>query len=78
MVKVDNAGAIIMAGNTTATSHTKHVDIKYKGVNEYVEDSTMKTVFAKSAKNDNTILTKTLRKDLYERHSKKIIGEKPE
>ena len=38
MVRVDNVGAIFMASNITTTSHTKHVDIWYKYVNEYVKD----------------------------------------
>ena len=38
MVRVNNVGAIFMASNITTTSHTKHVDIRYKYVNEYVED----------------------------------------
>ena len=38
MVRVDNLGAIFMAGNVTAASHTKHMDIRYKYVNEYAKD----------------------------------------
>ena len=38
MVRVDNVGAIFMAGKITTTCHTKHVDIRYKYVNEYVEE----------------------------------------
>ena len=44
-VKVDNIGAIFMAGNVTATSHTKHVDIRYMNVNEYVENGIEIIVF---------------------------------
>ena len=47
-----------MVSNITATSHTKHVDIKYKCVNEYVKDRIVKIVFVKSAENDINILTK--------------------
>ena len=36
IVRVDNVGAIFMAQNVTTTSQTKHVDIRYKFVNEYV------------------------------------------
>ena len=38
LVHIDNVGAIFMAGNMTATGHTKHMYIKYKHVNEYIED----------------------------------------
>ena len=38
MVRVDNIGAIFMANNIMTTSHTKHMDTRYKYVNEYVDD----------------------------------------
>ena len=44
-VRVDNVGALFMASNITTTSHTKHVDIWYKYVNEYVEDGIVKIIF---------------------------------
>ena len=75
MVRVDNVGAIFMAINITTTSHTKHMDIKYKHVNEYVEDGAVKMIF-KSAGNDSKILTKNLNSELCKKHSKKILGEK--
>ena len=37
--------AIFMASNITTTCHMKHVDIRYKYVNEYVEDGVVKIVF---------------------------------
>ena len=57
-VRVDTVGAIFIASNITTTCHTKHVDIRYKYVNEYVEDGVVKIVFVKSADNDSDILTK--------------------
>ena len=54
MVRVDNVGAICMASNITTTSHTKHVDIWYKNVNEFVEDGIVKIILVKSADNDST------------------------
>ena len=59
-----------MVGNVTAKSHTKHVDIREKYVNEFV--------FVKSTENDSNILTKNLSGDLYERHPKMMVGEKSE
>ena len=56
-----------MAGTVTAMSHNKHMDIKYKYVNEYVENSTVKTVFVKSAENYSNNLTKNLYGELYKK-----------
>ena len=36
--KVYNIGAIFMTGKITITSSTKHVDVRYKYDNEYMED----------------------------------------
>ena len=66
MVRVDNLGAIFMGSNIITTCCTKHVDIRYKYVNEYVEDEAVKLVFVKSADNDGNILTKTSSAELHE------------
>ncbi len=50
IVHVDNVGAIFMAQNITTTSHTKHVDIRYKFVNEYVPDGVVNIIFLSQSK----------------------------
>ena len=77
MIRINNVGAIFMASNISTTCHTKHVDKRYKYVNEYVEDGVVKIVFLKSADNDRDILTKNLSAELHEKHSKKMVVEKP-
>ena len=77
MVRVNNIGAIFMASNNTITCHSKHEDMRYKYVNEYVEDGVVAIVFVKSADNDSNILTKNLSVELHEKHSKKMVIEKP-
>ena len=49
MVRIDNVGAIFVAGDITASSHSKHVNIRYKHVNGYEEVSIINIVFVKSA-----------------------------
>ena len=51
MVRLDDVNAIFMASNIATTCHAKHVDIRYKYLNEYVEDRVLKIVFVKSADN---------------------------
>ena len=77
IARVDNVGAIFMASNITTTCQTKHVDIQYKYVNEYVKDGVVRIIFIKSADNDSKILTKNISAELYEKHPKKVVGEKP-
>ena len=64
-----------MASNIT-TLCTKHVDIRYKYVNEYVENGIVKINFIKSTDIDSNILTNNLSAELHEMHSKKMVGEK--
>ena len=73
--RVDNVGVIFMASNITKTSCTKHVDIWYKYVNEYVDGGIVKILFVKSADNDSNILAKNISTYLHEKHSKKIVGK---
>ena len=77
MIRVDNVGAIFMAGNVTAMSHNKHVDVRYKYANKDLDDVMVKIVFAKSTENYSNILTKNLGRDPHEKHTKKMIDEKP-
>ena len=42
MVKVNNLGTTFLASYITTTLNTKHIDIKYKCVNEYVKDKVVK------------------------------------
>ena len=44
-VRVNNVGAIFMASYIMTTSQTKHVDIWYEYVNEYVKDGIVKIIF---------------------------------
>ncbi len=73
IVQVDNIGAIFMAQNVTTTSRTKHVDIRYKFINEYVEDGIAKVIFVKSKENDADIFIKNLNGDQHAAHSSKFI-----
>ena len=42
-----------------------------------MEDRVVRIVFPKSADNDSNILTKNLSAELYEKHSNKMVIEKP-
>ena len=73
VIRVDNVGAIFMSKNITTTGPTKHVDIRFKYVNEYVDEGIVKIIFVRSNKNDSDIFTKNLGGDLYEKHSSKMV-----
>ena len=57
IVRVDNVGSVFMAKSITTTGRTKHVDIRTKYVNEYVEDGMIKIIFVKTEDNLADCLT---------------------
>ena len=73
IVRVDNIGAIFMSKNITTAGRTKHVDVRFKYVNEYVEEGIVKIIFVRSNENDSDIFTKNLGGDLYAKHSRKMV-----
>ena len=75
--RVENNEPMFIAGNIAATMSSKHVDIRYKYVNKYVQDRIVKIIFVKSAEKDSDILTKNLGREFHAEHESKIIGEKP-
>ena len=76
IVRVDNLGAVFMSENVSVSQRTKHVDIRYHFVQEFVLDGFINIVFVRTEENDADIFTKNLGGDLHDRHSKKMIIEK--
>ena len=76
VVQVDNLGAIFMSKNVLVSQRTKHVDIQYRFVQEFVFDEFIKVIFVKTENNDSDIFTKNLGEALHEYHSSKMIIEK--
>ena len=73
IVRVDNVGAIFMAENVSTSERTKHVDIRYHFVGEFVFDGVICIFFVQSDKNHADIFTKNVTKDLFEDHIKTMI-----
>ena len=76
IVRVDNIRAIFIGSNVTVSQRSKHIDVWYHFVHEFVYDGFMKIVFVKTKDNDVDIFTKNLSGKLHVRHSTKLIGEK--
>ncbi len=49
-----------MSKNVTTTSKSKHVDVRTKYINEYVEDGVLKNIFIRSKDNNLDIMTKKI------------------
>ena len=76
VVRVDNVGAIYLANNLNTSQRTKHIDVRYNYVREFVEDDFIKIYFVRTDENDADIFTKNTTTDIFQRHSEKLVGEK--
>ena len=73
-VNCDNVEAIFLSYIWKTSQRTKHVDIRYHFVREFVEDGIIKIRFVKSTNNTADIFTKNVKGDDYERHSNQFMG----
>jgi hypothetical protein len=76
IVRMDNVGAIFMTENASTTSRTKHVDIRYHFVREFVEEGFLKIIFVKSTENLADGFTKNVNHETYSRHIESYVSEK--
>ena len=63
-VYVDSIGATFLGNNHTTSDCTKHMDICYHLVHEYVEDGMVKIKFIKLEENDAGLFMKILLRNL--------------
>ena len=72
-VYVDNVGTIFLANNQTTSDRTKHVDVQYHFIQEYIENGTVKILFIRSGENDADLFTKNVSSAIYLKHARKIV-----
>ena len=76
IVRVDNIGAMFMSNNTSISERTKHVDVRYHFIREFVEDGFIKIMFVKTKQNTADVFTKNLPKELFDQHVSELLSEK--
>ena len=76
VVRVDNVGAIFMSENTSTSGQTKHIDIRYRYVNEMILDSFLKVIFVKTSENVADVFTKNVRSETYRELVKHFLLDK--
>ena len=74
-VSIDNVGAIYLAKKATTSNCTKHVDVRYHFVREYLENGDVEIEFVRSEDNVSDIMTKNLNEQSYWKHASKLIAE---
>ena len=75
IVRIDNVAAMFMAETENSTSRTRHVDVRYHFVREFVEEGFIKIVFVSSDKNLSDMFTKNVNGNVYEEHHPKMIDK---
>jgi hypothetical protein len=75
-VFVDNTGAMFMANNWSTNARTKHVDVKYHFIREYVENKTVEVIFVRTDANVADLFTKNLPKNKFLQHEGDIMQGK--
>ena len=77
VVHVDNMGAIYLANNQTTGVRTKHVDVRYHFVREFIEDGVVKIVYVKTDENCADMFTKNLSQKQFHYHATKYLKSVP-
>jgi len=68
VVHVENVGAIFIAENVTMSQHTKHIDICYHYIREFVKDGFIKIIFVRTRENTADVFRRNTSGDTYNRH----------
>ena len=74
-VRVDNVGAIFMSENVNTSNRTKHVDTRYRFVNEFAEDGFIEIIFMKTKDNVADIFTKNTSSEIGNCHHNKMVKD---
>ena len=74
LVNVDNIGAVYLANSVQGTQRTKHVNVQYHFVCEYVEDDVVQIVFVKSKDNVADPFTKNTDGETHSHHTSGYMG----
>ena len=71
-VRLDNVGAIFIPENVTTSNRTKHVDTRYRFVNEFVEDRFIEIIFVKTKENVTDIFRENTSGEIRNHHHNKM------
>ena len=72
-VRVDNIGAIFMSENVTTSDRTKHIDTRFRFVNEFIADGFIEVIFVRTKENVADIFTKNTNADTSAPHHSRLL-----
>jgi hypothetical protein len=74
LLREDNTGAIFLSKNPQIGPRTKHIDTRYRFVNDMVTERKLEVIHIRSEDNPSDIMTKNIRQIDFTRHSNTIHG----
>ena len=75
-IHVDNVGAIFIGENTSTSGRTKHIDICYRFVKEYVDDKFIEIIFVGTKDNIADLFTKNTSGNVHNHLVDNFLGER--
>ena len=75
-VHVDNMGAIFMLENKSSNKRTRHVDVRYRFVTDWIEKKLIEVVFVRTKENISDGFTKNVNKETYQNHIPHYVQER--
>ena len=78
VVRIDNIAAMFMAETANASSRSRHIDVKYHFIQEFVENGFIKIEFVTTDKNLADMFTKNVKYDVYKFHHDIFVDAKNE
>ena len=65
-----------MSDNISVSQRTKHVDVRYRFVQQFTMEGFIKVVFVRTDENDADLFTKNLSGEKYKKHADKLVINK--
>ena len=67
---------LFISDNILASESSKHVDVRYRFVQQFVMEGFIKVIFVRTDENDADLFTKNLSGDKHKKHADKLIVNK--
>ena len=75
-VHVNNMGAIFMLENKSSNKRTRHVDVRYRFVTDWIEKKLIEVVFVRTKENISDGFTKNVNRETYQNHTPHYVQER--
>ena len=71
----DNQGALLMANSGQPTKRTRHMDVKYFAIQNWIKNDLLVLARIDTSDNESDTMTKNVGRTLFYRHQDYLMGE---